>query len=287
MIEAGQYLIYGFGAGGLLLLSTIGFTLVRQVDGFLNIAHAELIAFSAFAGWWLNVKQGWTFVPAALTAIALTVALSMLLRRWIFAPMRDYGHAILLIASVGAAFALQGAIEILAGVGIFSYRLPLRELLTVGPFQIDTFEAGIFVLAIATTVLIHLMLDNTRAGRRLRAVAVNPGLAENRGISRESTSSFVWAISGLTAGMAGVCLATVGTLTTDMAFQQILLIVAVAIFAGFGTLLELSVAALLIGISMKMSLLLIPSSYQNAVPFAIIFLVLLIRPQGLRRERVA
>ncbi|MFB3738161.1 MAG: branched-chain amino acid ABC transporter permease, partial [Candidatus Velamenicoccus archaeovorus] len=118
-----QYTVYGLLTGGLLLLSTVGFTLVRKVDGFLNIAHAELIAFAAFSGWFLNVRVGWPFLLASTIAVAATMLLSLGVQRLVFAPMRPYGPPILLITSVGVAFALQGLIQMAVGGGTFLYRL--------------------------------------------------------------------------------------------------------------------------------------------------------------------
>jgi neutral amino acid transport system permease protein len=288
LTDLAQYSVYGLTTSGLLLLSTVGFTLVRQVDGFLNIAHAELIAFSAFTGWYLNGKHGWGFLPAACLAVAGTVILALVLQRFVFAPMRSYGPAILLITSVGVAFALQGVIQMMVGGGTFLYELPLPRLIDVGPARVNPYEGDVFLVALGATLVLSVLMTRTRIGRRIRAVSINPSLAENRGVRLQQTSQIAWLMSGLTAGVAGVSLGAVGTLTTDLAFEQILLIVAVAIFAGFGSLLDLVFAAMLTGLGMKLSLLWLPSAYQSAVPFLIILIVLLFRPQGLNlRGRAA
>lgn len=285
MVKILQYAVYGLTAGGLLLLATLGFTLVRKVDGFLNIAHAEMIAFAAFFGWFLNTRLGWNFFLAAAVAIVATVLLGLLIQQAVFSPMRPYGVTIILIASIGVAFILQGLIQMGVGSGTFLYDIPLQNLVKIGPISVSPYEGIVLLVALAATAGLHLLLTRTSIGRRVRAVSADPGLAENRGVPLQQTSRVVWILAGLTAGLAGVALGSVGTLTTNLAFEQILLIVSVAIFAGFGSLLELLVAAVLVGIGMKMSLLVLPSEYQNAVPFVIIILVLLLRPQGLTLRR--
>jgi neutral amino acid transport system permease protein len=280
-----QAVIFGLTTGGFLLVAAIGFTFVAKVEGFLNIAHAELISFGAFATWFLNVQGGVPLVVAAILGVLLTGALATALAEGIFKPIREYGPAILMITSVGAVFMLQAIIEMIVGTGTFRFDVDVPDNLHVGSFQVHPFQALIFVIAGLTLLALHLFLTRTRTGTRIRAISIDRSLAANRGVSVERASRVVWLITGLTAGLAGVSLGLIGTLTTDLAFKQILLIVAVAVFAGFRSLLSLGLAALILGIAMDLSVVWLPTTYRTVIPFAIIILILIVRPQGLQLGR--
>src|SRR5699024_1875094 len=115
----------------------------------------------------------------------------------------------------------------------------------------------------------------------IRAMAANPALATSRGIDIRKTSRATWLLASGLAGLAGVMLALTTTMTTDTAFHQILLILAVAILAGLGSLYSVIVAGLLIGIAMDVSVLWIPTGYRPLIAFAAVIIVLVLRPQGL------
>jgi neutral amino acid transport system permease protein len=265
--------------GSFLLLAAVGFSLVRQVEGFLNIAHAQLISFGAYATWVMNVNLGMHVVPASVIAVALTALLALVQARFFFHPIHDYGPDILLITSVGVAFAIQGLIEMFVDPGTSLFAIANPQPFHIGSVRINQYQAGVFIAALLTTIGLYFGFTRTRIGRQIRAVSADRQLAQSRGVSLTSTSRVVWLAAGTTAGMAGVALGLLGTLTTDIAFNQILLIVAVSIFAGFGSLLALLAAALATGLAMDLSILWIPGAYRSAIPFAIIILVLLFRPR--------
>jgi len=277
LAELAQHVVFGLATGAFLLLASVGFSLVRQVEGFLNIGHAQLISFGAYATWMLNVKFGVGIVAAAAIAIVLTTLLSLLQARLFYHPIHGYGPDILLITSVGVAFATQGLIEMFVDPGTSLFALANPQPFHLGSVRVNPYQAGVVVAALAITLALYLVFARTRIGRQVRAVSVDRQLAQSRGVSLAVTSRAVWAVAGTTAGMAGVALGLLGTLTTDIAFSQILLIVAVSIFAGFGSLINLLMAALVTGLAMDVSIIWIPTAYRSAIPFAIIILVLLFR----------
>lgn len=126
MTELAQHAVFGLATGAFLLLAAVGFSLVRQVEGFLNIAHAQLISFGAYATWMMNVSLGMPVVLSSMLAVALTSLLALVQARLFYHPIHAYGPDILLITSVGVAFAIQGLIEMFAppGTSLFADREP-------------------------------------------------------------------------------------------------------------------------------------------------------------------
>lgn len=282
-----QFVVSGIATGCFLILATIGFSLTRRVEGFLNIAHAELLGVGAFATWWLNTRFELHVVAAGAVAVALTALIGLGIARVIYDPIRKRGPAVLLITSTGVAFVIGGVIDGLIGTGIRTLRIDLAERYEVSDIRITSHQIILVVLAAGVSVSLALFLNRTRTGLAIRAMAVNPALAGSRGIDVRGTSRATWLISSGLAGLAGVMLAVIATLTTDLPFAQILQILAVAIVAGLGSLYAVIVAGLLVGIAMDMSAFWIPAGYRPLVAFAAVIVVLLFRPAGIAGVRAA
>lgn len=284
-----NYLWFGLVSGSFLLIATLGFALTSRVNKFLNIAHAEYMAVGGLTTWALTAQGGLPFPVAAAIGIAGVAVLGLLVGRFVYEPMLAKGSAILLIVSVGMVYALQGMTEFFVSPGTKSLTLPPLAAWDLGLLTVTPYEVTIVALAALVFLGLHLFLSKTSGGAAIRAIANNRELAEIRGVNVRKATREVWLIASGLAGLAGVCLGMMGTLTTDLAFAQILLILAVSILAGLGQIYGVAVAALIIGVAMDMSTMVIPSGWRTGVAFLIIIAVLVFRPQGLfgRKARVA
>lgn len=280
-MQALQLAAFGIVTAGFLLVSVLGFSLIRRVEGFLNIAHAELISVAAFLTWYLNSRLGWNFFLAGLAAVAAASLLGLGINLVFYEPLRDRGPAVLLITSVGVVFLMHGMTEVLVGTGIRTYDIPGASAVQLGPVRVTNYQLLILLLAVVVTAGLAVFLNRTAIGTTIRAMAVNAPLAAARGLDVTSASHATWLVSSALAGVAGVVLGVLGTLTTDLAFDQILVILAVAILAGLGSLYGVIASALIIGLAMDMSVLVLPAGYRAMVAFLAVILVLLFRPQGL------
>jgi branched-chain amino acid transport system permease protein len=285
-VTALQTLVFGLVTGAYLLVATMGFALISRTEKFLNIAHAELISAAAFITWWLSVERGWPLFAAGLVAIAAAAVLGVVMGRVVYWPIRESGHVVLLISSVGVVYVLHGTIETIVEPGVYTLDTRGEGVLDIGGIRLGAYDAVIMAAAAASVVAIHLLLTRTSMGLRLRARASDERLAAGRGVDVKQVSLQVWVIAGALAGLAGVLLGLRGALTTDISFDQILLILSVSILAGLGSLYGVVAAALALGVAMEMSTLVIPAGYRTAIAFALVILVLLIRPEGISGESV-
>ncbi|HPE26309.1 branched-chain amino acid ABC transporter permease [Albidovulum sp.] len=276
-----QYALTGVVTGCFLILATIGFSLTRQVEGFLNIAHAEMLGVSAFITWGLNAVAGWPFIPSAAVAVVATAFLGLAIGRVVYDPMRRHGPAVLLITSVGVAYVMAGMMHAIIGTGIRSLNIPLATSYRAFGLRLTDYQMIVVALAAITGVSLALFMNRTRTGLAIRAMSANPELAASRGIDVRQTSRATWLIASGLAGLAGVVLALIATLSTDIAFNQILQILAVAILAGLGSLYSVIAAGLIVGIAMDLSVYWIPAGYRPLIAFMVVILALLVRPQGL------
>lgn len=282
-----QYVVTGIVTGCFLILATIGFSLTRRVEGFLNIAHAELIGVSAFITWGLNTQAEWPFVPSAMVGIVVTAFAGLAIGRAVYDPIRKFGPAVLLITSVGVTYVIGGAVDAIIGTGIRTLDVPIAVSYKFLGVRITNYQIVVVLLAAATSVSLAVFLNRTRTGLAIRAMAANPHLAASRGIDVRQTSRATWLISSGLAGLAGVVLALIATLSTDIAFHQILQILAVAILAGLGSLYSVIISGLIVGVAMDLSVFWIPAGYRPLIAFAVVILVLLFRPEGIAGRRAA
>jgi neutral amino acid transport system permease protein len=276
-----QLLVAGVVTASFLLLGTVGFALTRRVEGFLNIAHAELITVSAFSTWFFNAALGWNFFLAAVVAVSVTAVVGLVVARVFYDPIKRLGPAVLLITSVGVTFLLHGVAEALIGTGIRVFDIPQPYSFDFGGVRVTAYQLAIIGMAVASTVALALFLNRTRTGISIRAMAIDRELAASRGVDIAGSSRATWLISSGLAGLAGVSLGVQATLTTDLAFQQILIILTVAIVAGLGSVYGVIAAAFLIGLAMDLSVLWLPGGYRPMVAFVVVILALALRPSGL------
>lgn len=275
-----QFVVIGLVTGGFLLLATLGFALVSRVEKFLNIAHAELMTVSALGTWWLSGPLGLPLVVAAIVAMIVTAVLGLVIARVVYEPMISQGPAILLIVSVGVVFVVHGAVEALVGPGVRTLPLPTLTSWRLGPVTVVPYQAGVLAAGLASVAGLHLFLTRTTTGAVIRALADDRELAEIRGVDVRRATRWVWLVASGLAGLAGVALGVLGTLTTDLAFEQILLILTVSIVAGLGSIYGVAVAAFAIGLAMDVSVVWLPPGYRTAVAFAVVILVLTFRREG-------
>ena len=281
-----QTLVFGLVTGSYLLVATMGFALVSRTEKFLNIAHAELISSAAFITWYLSTRAGWPLLLAAVAAVVGAAILGVAVGRIVYWPIRRSGAVVLLITSVGVVYVLHGTLEVIVKPGVYTLNTAGEGVVEIGGIRIGAYDFVIFAAAALSAFAVHALLTRTEMGLRLRARASDEALAAARGVDVSQVSTQVWVMSGALAGVAGVLLGLRGALTTDIAFDQILLILSVSIVAGLGSLYGVVVAALALGVAMEMSTLIIPAGYRTAIAFALVIIVLLLRPEGISGESV-
>jgi neutral amino acid transport system permease protein len=287
-----QNILFGLVTGSVLAIGSAGFAMIRQTEGFLHLAHGQYMALGAFLGFvfvsdlGLGLLLGGALVALVIGAVGAVLALV------VFRPVRSKGTVVLLFSSIGLAYVVYAVMIAVFGPEIRTYPVDFGHRFDFGSVSITVLELGIIALALATVVSLHVFLTMTRLGTSIRAVASNPELARVRGVPVERVSSTVWFIASALAGVAGVLLGVLSSVTLELGWTAILLILASTVVGGLGRIYGVMAAALLLGLAMDLSSLVVPTSYRTAVAFGVLVLVLLIKPEGIfsiktRREQVA
>lgn len=285
-----QFVANGLAVGGIVLLGAVGLSLLFGVKRFANFAHGDFMTLGAYATYALWVDAGWGFAPAALAAVGVTVLGGLACETGIFARLRARPPAIALLASIGLSFALQNILKAVWSTRDRSYPLQAETAIPLGlGVALTPTKLLIIVVAAATAVGLHLLLTRTRLGKALRATADNRDLARITGIPTARVEGAAWALSMALAAMAGVALGAVTILNPTMGFGQLLLIFAAVILGGIGSPYGAMLGALVIGVALEVSkpaleLGGVASSLSPAVAFAILVVVLLLKPEGIAGE---
>lgn len=280
-------LALGFGlvTAAILAVSTVGFTLQFGVSNIFNLAYGDVMTVAAFVAYVVNVDAGVGIWPAMAVGAVAGAITSVIINRLIYVPFLRRGTALftMVMVSLAVATIVQNAIQAVAGPAFRSYkRLNESSLHFLGMVLTPT-QLIIIGIAIVAMLALHLLLSRTMIGKAMRATAADAELARSCGIATGRVTTLAWAMSGLLCGVGGVALA-LNLASFDFTFGSsfLLVIVAAAVFGSVGQPYGAMVGALVIGIVSEEAAIISPSLKQ-VVAFAILVLILIVRPNGLWR----
>ncbi len=276
-----QLLANGVVFGCIIALGAIGLTLIYGILRFGNFAHGDTMSLGAYLVLLFLGLQA-PFVVAVLLAIVVSIALAILIDRYLYTSLRRAGPIILLISSVGVALFLRNVILLIWGPDLDYYTRDIQFAVHVFPgVRLKPYE--IFIIAAAATLIfmVHLFLKKTKMGKAMRACSDNMDLAEVVGIDTRRVVLWTWAVGIALAVSGGAMLGVENGLRPSMGWELLLPLFAAAILGGIGKPYGAMAGGLVIGIAQEVSAGCISTAYKPAVAFIIMIVVLLVRPQGI------
>ena len=316
LVDLVGYLWEGFVIGLSIGLAGVGLSMTYSILNFANFGHGDYVTSGAFAGWavtWLvaglgqfdattllfigQVSTRELGVSVATTPLAIvagvvvaggfTVLLSLVIDRVVYEPMRDEEGISLLIASIGVALVLRYVIYIVFtgrtrgltnAQAVPEYAVPVGS----GTVGVGAHQLTLVVVALGLMLGLHLLLQRTKLGKAMRAMADNEDLARVTGIPTERVVRFTWIIGGGLAGAAGFLIALErGTMNFQFGWVLLLLIFAAVILGGIGSVYGAMFGGIVMGIAQNLSLVWIPNEFSTVAAFAVMIFVLLFKPEGI------
>ncbi|MFD1646253.1 branched-chain amino acid ABC transporter permease [Haloarchaeobius litoreus] len=297
-----DYLANGLIFSSIIVLGSIGLSLVYSIADFANFAHGDTMTIGAYTalltfgavgslgGAVLGLPFG--FFVALLAGIAVA-ALVAVVTEWIVYKPMDVGSIGMLITSIGIAFIYRAILQLRFGADFTRYDVgALRPIEWLVPYGIRITEHDVAIVLSAAILVtgLHLLLQHTDLGRKMRAMADNPELARVSGIRTDRVKLWTWVIGAGLAGAGGVFLGLYNQLSPRMGFSLLLLIFAAVILGGIGSVYGAMLGGFLIGMINQLMPILtdygipIGIEYAEAVVFVIMVVVLLVRPNGIAGE---
>jgi len=295
----GQAIADGILTGAIVALGAIGVTFTLGIMRFANFAHSELLTWGGYIALVIvtfagpgtptgPLSFGWQLLAAALVAAVLTGLAAWGLDALVFRRLRRRGAQPLtmVFAAFGAALVMRHLVVLVWGHESRYYTRELQMAIELVPgVRVLPDQIFIVALALAAMLALHLFLTRSRTGMAMRAMAESPALAQVCGIEVEAVVRLTWIISGALAAFAGVFIGLTPQLHPEIGFNLLLSLFAAAILGGVGSLTGAVVGGFLVGLAENLSLLVISPGYKGAMPFLLLLLILIVRPQGLFGER--
>jgi branched-chain amino acid transport system permease protein len=276
-------LISGLGLGSMYGLLALGFHITHAVSHTVNFAQGSTMMLGAvicFAFW---VTLGFPLVPAIALALAACAVWGMIVERVAVRPFVERGSSSWLIATVALGIVIDNIV--LFTFGKDPRGMPPGVLttgaITIADVRIQYLQALIPIVGIALAVALHLFFRNARFGKALLAVVQNKDAARLMGINVERVIVAAFALSGLLAGIAGILVAPLFTISSTMGTLFGIKAFAVAILGGLGNAWGVVLAGLFYGVAEALIIALLGSTYSQIVTFALVIVALALRPHGL------
>lgn len=293
-----QVLGNGLIVGSIYVLGATGLSLTYGIKKFANFAHGDLITFGAYMAFFVNVGLGLNLAFGLVFAIVVLALVGILLELLIFRRLEGKGVVAPLIASVGVFIVIQNSISAVFGTQPDAYNMPRVSNWAFGDpliFQINPIKGVLtFIVAVAATALLHILLSRTTLGKAMRATSDNVDLARSSGINTGNVTLWTWAISGMLAALAGVLLGLVIDVRPLLGFNILLFLFAAVIIGGIGSPYGAMIGGFLVGIVQELSGIVldwlsrpdvigleVAAAYRPAAAFLVMILVLLVKPEGL------
>ncbi|MGI8813063.1 MAG: branched-chain amino acid ABC transporter permease [Pyrinomonadaceae bacterium] len=299
-----QQLINGLTIGSIYALIALGYTMVYGILRLINFAHGDIYMVGAYAGWMIALAMGFRpespepsvigFVVTLGGSMVIAAGIGVAIERFAYRPVRKFSKMTTLITAIGMSLLIENlAVFVFGGTPkSFPQLLPNDNITLFGNATISTSQILIFIVGILLMVLLQWIIFKTKIGKAMRAVSWNITSAKLMGINTNFVIAFTFALGSALAAAGGVLTAQynpkieplMGIITGLKAFVA-------AVLGGIGNIPGAVLGGLLIGAAETLvvgygSYIGIPSTYRDAVAFAILILVLLVRPAGLLGSNV-
>jgi branched-chain amino acid transport system permease protein len=287
MTELLQTLILGLLLGGVYALAASGLTLIFGVMRVINIAHGAFLVLAAFITYWLWDAFGIDPLIATVITTPIVFALGWVTYKAVVSPIRTAPMASTVLLTFGLALVIEGAMGEIWGNNSTAIRPSYAdESFTIGGIFLPKAQVYGGLIAVVVLVALWVVLTKTWLGRAIRAAATNPSSAELVGIKVASVAALVFALGIAAAGAGGAITGVLYPFTPGSHYQWIARLLAIVVLGGLGSLNGAVLGALLFGVAETLTAAYWSPSWATAVPYAIVFSVLLIRPQGLLGTRL-
>lgn len=275
-------LLVGLVNGSFYAILSLGLAVIFGLLNVINFAHGALFMLGAMVTWmamnYLNVNYWVMLVAAPLVVGVFGAILERLFLRWIYKLDHIYG----LLLTLGLTLLIEGVFRSIYGVSGLGYDTPdlLQGATNLGFMMLPNYRAWVVVASIAVCIVTWYVIERTKLGAYLRAGTENPRLVEAFGINVPVMVTLTFAFGSALAAFAGVLAAPVYQVTPLMGQHLIILVFAVVVIGGMGSIMGSVITGFALGVVEGLTKYFYPEA-SNTVVFVLMVLVLLVKPTGL------
>lgn len=292
MTEFLQQLINGLAFGSILALIALGYTMVYGILRFINFAHGDVFMVGAFAGFYLAPHVA-AFVPmpsilggliVMAGSMAICAVLGILIERIAYRPLRRSAKLAVLITSIGVSLFLEYAGQFIFGAAPkrFPPLIPVYSVGKVAGLSITSNQIIVLGVTLVLLALLRFIVLKTKIGMAMRALSFNPEAASLMGVNTDIVISFTFGLGSALAAAGGILFAVLyPAIDPLMGIMPGLKAFCAAVLGGIGNIPGAALGGVIIGTVEIFVAGSKYSTYRDAIAFAILILILLVKPSGL------
>jgi len=285
-LQALQVIVSGISQGCIYGLIALGFVLIYKATETVNFAQGELMMLGAFLGLTGTAVLGlpyWAAIAAALLAMAV---FGFVLERAVLNPILGQPAFAVVMVTIGIGFIARGVVTMIPGWGTDTHMLeaPFRgEVLRAGGLVIAAEHLVIIAATVVLAAVLYVFFRYSRVGVALQAASQNQLAAYYMGIPVRRLNGLIWAISAAVAALAGLLLAPLTFVHSNMGFIGLKAFPA-AVVGGFGSLPGALVGGIVIGVVEALSGVYLPEGFKDVAAYVVVLAMLAVKPNGLFGE---
>ena len=285
MVQFLSYLINGISLGSVYAIIALGYSMVYGIAKMLNFAHGDVIMIGAYVCFCATQYWGLSPIVGVLLAMVVCTVLGIIIERLAYKPLRQATSLAVLITAIGVSYLLQNVALLVFGPNTKSFPSVIN-IPGISLFDGQMLISGETIVTVLANVLIMLALtfftSKTKMGKAMRAVSEDRSAAELMGIKVNATISLTFAIGSALAAIAGVLLcSTYHTLMPTTGSMPGIKAFTAAVFGGIGSIPGALLGGLLLGIIEILGKAYVSTELGDAIVFAVLIIILLVKPTGL------
>ena len=285
-----SYLIQGISLGSIYAIIALGYTMVYGIAKMLNFAHGDVIMVGAYICFYAISRFSLPPLVGVLAAMAVCTVLGIVVERLAYKPLRAAPSLAVLITAIGVSYFLQNGALLLwsSNPKVFPSITGMGKIsLFGGQLTVSLVTVVTIITCIIIMIVLTWFTGNTKMGKAMRACSEDKGAAQLMGINVNSTISLTFAIGSGLAAIAGVLLCsayptlvpTTGSMPGIKAFTA-------AVFGGIGSIPGAMLGGILLGVIETFAKGYISTQVSDAIVFAVLIIILLVKPAGLLGKRI-
>ncbi len=280
-----EQVVNGLVLGGYYLLIALGLSLIFSIGGVVNLAHGAFYAFGAYVAVALTEHIG--FGPAIVISPVVVALLGLLFERFILRRFYTADPVLGLLVTFGLAMMAEQLLRIIFGAAPLSQTMPqgLKGAVFLGDFLFSRYRLMLLGVVAVVLVGVWLLLQKTAFGRVVRAGIQRPDMVAALGIRLQPYLTAIVVLGVSMAALAGALFAPITIVHPAMGAEIITVAFVVVVIGGLGSFWGVVLAALLVGVVRGITIHFVPAAGEASI-YALMFLVLLLRPRGLLGERI-
>ena len=285
-----SYLISGLSLGSVYAIIALGYTMVYGIAKMLNFAHGDVIMVGGYISFLVMNSLNLPSWLAVIIAIIVCTVLGIVIEGLAYKPLRSASSLAVLITAIGVSYFLQNAAQLIFGANPVSYKAIITGTISLFDGQLNISITSIVTICVCIVIMIGLSIfvSKGKMGKAMRACSEDKGAAQLMGINVNRTISLTFAIGSGLAAIAGVLMCsayptlmpTTGSMPGIKAFTA-------AVFGGIGSIPGAFIGGLLIGIIESLAKAYVSTNLANSIVFAVLIIVLLVRPVGIMGKKIS